>query len=498
MEYSLKRLLQGLTNDQTLPELEITGLSDDSRTVRSGDLFLARAGHRTSGVLYIEAALRAGAAAVLVEAGTAITISTAGTPVIPVAGLEMKVGIIAARYYGHPSAGISVVGVTGTNGKTTVSYAVARVLENVRKGSAGLIGTLGVGQSGHLAASLNTTPGAIRLQQILLGMKDMSISTVVMEVSSHGLDQGRVSGIRFHTAVFTNLTQDHLDYHGDMEMYAAAKKQLFLAPGLEHAVINTDDPYGARLSKKISDRLHLIAYGLEDKSPGSRRNNNEYLSGVILESRLDHLRLEVNSPWGGGQVDIHAGGRFNAYNFLAGLAVLYVLDIPFDQALRELPGVFPIPGRIETFRGRGNFTVVVDYAHTPDALENVLGSLREVCAGRLICVFGCGGDRDKGKRPRMGEIAGRYADLIILTNDNPRSEQPEAIINDILAGITDSGRIIVQADRAEAISSAIGRARADDIILVAGKGHETYQEIGQQRYPFNDRQLVRNLLGDGA
>ena len=493
--YKLNSLLDGLTNYPVPPQLEVTGLNNDSRNITPGDLFLACKGQHTDGILFIEDAVRAGAAAVLVETGEET--ACAELPVIPVTDLRIKTGIIASRFFGNPSTGIEVVGVTGTNGKTTVSFAAAAVLNAVAKGSCGLIGTLGYGQDGRLSEVVNTTPDAIRLQQILFEMKSKSVRTVVMEVSSHGLDQGRTSGIEFHSAVFTNLTEEHLDYHGDMAAYAAAKKQLFLAPGLKHAVINVDDPYGMQLAGEIGGRLQVITYGLSESAGISHGTGTEFISGAIIKSSLDGLSLDVRSPWGEGRVDISAGGKFNAYNLLASLAVVHLLGVPFERALAELPGVFPIPGRIETFHG-DHFTVVVDYAHTPDALENVLRSLREICTGRLVCVFGCGGDRDRGKRPRMGEIAGRYADRIILTNDNPRSEQPESIINDILAGISRRENVTVQSDRAQAITSAIGEALPDDVILIAGKGHETWQEIGRHRYPFNDRQLVRTLLGGGG
>lgn len=495
--YKLSTLLDGLTDSPAYADPEITGLNNDSRSIISGDLFLACRGLHTDGAYYIEDAVQAGAVAILVEAGAETTIANPGVPVIPVADLKTRAGIIAARFYDNPSVSIKVVGVTGTNGKTTVSYVIAGVLNAVSKGSCGLIGTLGYGQDGPLSAVGNTTPDAIRLQRILSEMKSESVRTIVMEVSSHGLDQGRISGIHFHTAVFTNLTEEHLDYHGDMAAYAAAKKQLFQAPGLKHAVINIDDPYGMQLAGEIKGHLHVITYGLSEHAGVNHGPSAEHISGVVRENSLDGLILDVRSPWGEARVEINAGGEFNAYNLLASLAVLHLLGIPFDRALSELPGIFPVPGRIETFHGK-NFTVVVDYAHTPDALENVLRSLREICTGRLICIFGCGGDRDKGKRPRMGEIAGRYADRIILTNDNPRSEQPESIINDILDGISRRDNVSIQADRARAITSAINEAMPDDVILIAGKGHETYQEIGPQRYPFNDRQLVRNLLGGGG
>ena len=495
--YGLKQLLHGLTDVEITPGVVVTGVTDDSRTLHSGDLFIARSGQHSNGSQFIAQALAAGAAAVVVDAGQDLKINGAGVPVIPVPGLAMKTGIIAARFYGDPSASLAVVGVTGTNGKSTVSYALARVLDSIRADSCGLIGTLGFGQSGNLTASLNTTPGAISLQQILRGMKDQSVHTVVMEVSSHGLDQGRVAGIHFHTGVFTNLTEEHLDYHGDMEAYAEAKKQLFLSPGLAHAVINTDDPYGQRLSRELGTSLRVVEYGL-NRGARDTHAQHEYISAVILENRLDLLHLDIESSWGGGQVEIRAGGEFNAYNSLAVLAVLHLLGIDFEQSLAALPGVFPIPGRIETFRGSGDIPVVVDYAHTPDALENILRSLRAVCSGQLICVFGCGGDRHRGKRPRMGAIACRYADRIFLTNDNPRSEQPEAIIDDILAGMENRNAVTVQTDRAQAIAAAIACAGHGDIVLVAGKGHETYQETGGRRYPFSDRQLVRSLLGGEA
>lgn len=475
----------------------ITGLSSDSRRTNEGDLFLAYQGEHASGVDYIHDALAAGAIAVAVDAGLEYDVESYAVPLIPVANLQYQVGTIANRFFGYPSEHLNIVGVTGTNGKTSVCYFLAQALAGYQGNEVGLIGTLGYGPLQRLHAGMNTTPDPITLQRLLADMRDEGINTVAMEVSSHGIEQRRVKGVTFNIAVFTNLTAEHLDYHGDMQTYAEVKKQLFLCKELECAVINCDDEYGRKLCEELSDKLRLVEYGLVDEFSEDVENAGR-VTAIIRHSRIGTLCLEIDSPWGRGQLDTRLSGRFNAYNLLACLSTLCLLDIPFHEALQKLSGVSSVPGRMEQFGVPGSPCVIVDYAHTADALAKSLSSLREQCKGRLICVFGCGGDRDTHKRPEMGRIVEQYADQVIVTSDNPRNEQAESIIQDILAGMRHAERVIVEPDRAEAITYAINSAVVEDIVLVAGKGHETYQEISGKRYPFSDRQLVRNILGGGA
>jgi len=314
-----------------------------------------------------------------------------------------------------------------------------------------------------------------------------------MEVSSHALDQGRVNNVLFNTAVFTNLSRDHLDYHGDMSRYADAKRKLFMAAGLEHAVINTDDPFGIELFNEFRAQLNVVSYGLDNhnsRTQGPRPS----VEATITRQDINSLILDIRSPWGGGQLCARLTGKFNVYNLLATLTVLCLHGISLEVALQRLSAVTGVPGRMEYFGAAGQPAIFVDYAHTPDALQQALISLRNQCAGKLICVFGCGGDRDQGKRPQMGRIAESHADRIMLTTDNPRSESPEKIMAEILAGMTGRVPVEQQADRVLAISSAIASSESQDIVLIAGKGHETYQEIMGKKLPFSDRQLVRNLL----
>lgn len=475
----------------------ITGLSCDSRRTNEGDLFLAYQGAQANGVDYIHDALAAGAIAVAVDAGFEYDAESYAVPLIPVANLRYQVGAIANRFFGYPSEHLNIVGVTGTNGKTSVCYFLAQALAGYEGNEAGLIGTLGYGQLPRLHAGMNTTPDPITLQRLLADMCDEGINTVAMEVSSHGIEQCRVKGVKFNIAVFTNLTAEHLDYHGDMQTYAEVKRRLFLTKELECAVINCDDEYGRKLCAELSDKLRLVKYGIVDEFT-EHVEDSETVTAIIRYSRIESLCLEIDSPWGRGQLEARLIGRFNAYNLLACLSTLCLLNVPFHEALERLSGVSSVPGRMEPFAVQGHACVIVDYAHTADAMEKSLSSLRQQCKGRLICVFGCGGDRDTHKRPEMGRIVEQYADQVIVTSDNPRNEQPESIIQDILAGMRHAERVIVTPDRAEAITCAIDSAVAEDIVLIAGKGHETYQEISGKRYPFSDRQLVRNILGSGA
>lgn len=495
---ALNMLLEGMADIPAADATRVSGLSMDSRRTRPGDLFLACHGTRTSGTHYLQAAVDAGAAVIAAEADADAAESVGGVPVIAVNDLRHKAGVIAARFYGHPSERMNVVGITGTNGKTSVASFIAQALSAVAGHKAGLIGTLGYGPYTDLVPGPNTTPDPVTVQQTLAEFVQQGMDTAIMEVTSIGLDQGRVIGVDFNLGILTNLTVDHLDYHGDMQTYAEAKKQLFTSHGIRHAIINLDDAYGRRLAGEFAGQVAVTGYGLVDRFPGNAEAGAAQAVVAVVDEDDRGMTLAVKSPWGEAQLNTALSGRYNAHNLLAGLAALCLLDIPFEQAVAQLSRVTPVPGRLERFGGRGQPAVYVDYAHTPDALQHVLNYLRAGCAGKLVCVFGCGGDRDKTKRATMGAIAEDCADLVILTNDNPRFEDPVAIIQDILAGVGDPGSVQIQADRSTAITSAIQAASPGDIVLIAGKGHETYQEIAGRRYPFSDRQLVRNLLGSGA
>ena len=495
----LARLFEGLADCSSCSQTRVRGISINSRKTRPGDLFLACHGTKTSGVHYIREAINAGAIAVAAEADAGAALFTNEIPVVPVYGLRNNAGIITARFYDHPSAKMNVVGITGTNGKTSVSCFIAQVLSDDSNHKVGLIGTLGYGPYARLISGSNTTPDPVVLQQTLAEFFRKGIDTVIMEVTSIGLDQGRVAGVDFNIGILTNLTTDHLDYHGDMHTYAEAKKQLFTSHDLSHAIINIDDDYGRKLCSELGNSVAIIGYGLVGSlsaTTGKAPESSDVLA--TFEETQKGMTLDIKSPWGRGELNAGISGRYNAYNLLASLAALCLMDMPFEQVIEQLSRITPVPGRLEKFGGNGNPLVYVDYAHTPDALEHVLKFLKGKCSGRLVCVFGCGGNRDRSKRPEMGAIAEAYADQVILTSDNPRDEEPEVIINEILAGITDKGRVRMQPDRNEAITTAIQSTASGDTVLVAGKGHETYQEIAGHRYPFSDRQLVRKLVGTGA
>lgn len=488
----LQDLLKGIAETDVLTV--INGVSIDSRVVQAGDLFLACQGEHTSGARYIKEAIDAGAVAVAIEAGqVADTGSSCAVPVIAVEDLRHRAGIIADRFYQRPSQDMKVVGITGTNGKTSVAHCLSRALSDYEEAEVGSIGTLGYGVAGSMQQGRNTTPDPVTIHSLFSKLRDEGVRSTVIEVSSHALEQGRVAGVDFTIGVFTNLSRDHLDYHQDMESYANAKKQLFLSPDMKFAVINGDDEYGKRLQSDIKSRLPVVSYGLVEQISDEPCDILK-VQGQIRENTLSHLLLEIRSPWGRGILRAKLNGRFNAYNLLASLAVLCLLDVPFELAMEKLARVQAVPGRLEYFGNSQTPKIFVDYAHTPDALQQALITLREQHPGSLRCVFGCGGERDQGKRALMGEVAERHADKVVLTNDNPRGEDAGGIIEDILKGMTHPEQVVVELDRAEAIRSTIFSSNNEDIILVAGKGHETYQEIAGQRFPFSDRQLVRNVL----
>ncbi len=469
----------------------ITRLTADSRKVAPGVAFAAYPGERQDGRAFIPQAIERGGDAVLWERENFRWRPDWRVANVAVDRLRDHVGEIASAVYGHPSEKLWMLGVTGTNGKTSVSHWLAQCLAAHGKATA-VLGTMGNGFFDALEAAVNTTPDAIELQEKLAVYRDRGAESVAMEVSSHGLAQGRVNGVLFDVALFTNLSRDHLDYHGDMESYGEAKAKLFAMPGLCYRVINLDDPFGLALVERLDGKkVPVIGYAMT----ASQTSNVPTLLAHDLQFSADGLAFEVRSPWGDGTVKAPVFGRFNAYNVLAVLGGLVASDVQFSDALKLIAKIKPVPGRMQRLGGGNQPLILVDYAHTPDALEKTLTAARELATqGNLICVFGCGGNRDKGKRPVMGEIAERLADRVILTSDNPRDEDPQTILTEIRAGISGDCRIIPE--RGDAIFQAITQARAGDVILIAGKGHENYQEIRSVRKPFSDLDMAARALGE--
>ncbi|MEQ1661658.1 MAG: UDP-N-acetylmuramoyl-L-alanyl-D-glutamate--2,6-diaminopimelate ligase [Thiobacillus sp.] len=465
----------------------VSALTPDSRRAQPGQVFAAYPGEVRDGREFISQAVANRADGVLWEADHWQWDPVLEVPNVGVRNLRERIGEIAASVYGEPSQHLKMFGVTGTNGKTSVAHWIAQALNALGEKTATL-GTVGNGfpafgnTSGALTPALNTTPDAIELHQRLAAYRQQGATACAMEVSSHGLAQGRVNGTRFNVAVLTNLSRDHLDYHGDMDNYAATKARLFNWPGLEWAVLNTDDVFGRQLEGET--RVAQVAgYGFQ--------------RGVVVGRELslgrEGIRMAVHSDWGDGHIHSALLGRFNAANLLAALTALLVSGVTLDRACEALGRVTPPSGRMQTLGGNAHPLVVVDYAHTPDALEKSLSTLREIIqGGRLICVFGCGGNRDTGKRPLMGRVAGREADQVWVTSDNPRNEEPLDIINDIVAGMDSKPQI--EPDRARAIFEAIGQAHQGDVVLIAGKGHEDYQEIAGERLSFSDVAMVQKAL----
>jgi UDP-N-acetylmuramoyl-L-alanyl-D-glutamate--2,6-diaminopimelate ligase len=481
----------------------LADLTADSRAVKMGSVFAAYPGTVRDGRAFIPDAIAHGAAAIVWERQGFAWNPRWTVANVAVDGLRAQVSRIAGEAYGNPSDALWMAGVTGTNGKTSVSQWIGAALDGLGRRSA-VIGTLGNGLVGERSEARNTTPDAIVLQRLLAEYLRRGARHVAMEVSSHGLDQERVAGIKYDAAVFTNLTRDHLDYHGTMDAYAEAKYRLFSARGLTHAVVNVDDEWGARFAGRLAaSRLEVITFGLAPERASAKRPRLR-ASGVVLSDA--GVRFRVDSDWGAGTVETPVLGAFNVSNLLAVAGALVAAGISFEEALSAIAALAPVPGRLERLGGGTAPLVVIDYAHTPDALEKALQALRHVLdstalgnpartRGRLICVFGCGGDRDAGKRPLMGEAAARLADHAIVTSDNPRNEDPKAIIAQVLDGIP-AGRAEAMEDRQVAIFSAVHQAAAGDVVLLAGKGHETYQEIAGSRHPFSDREVAAAALAE--
>ena len=473
----------------------IERLSSDSRGCAPGVAFFAYPGETADGRAYIGDAIRRGAAAVLWEAEGFAWRAEWNVPNVGVSRLKQRAGALAHQFYGRPSEAMWVCGVTGTNGKTSCSQWLAALL-CAHGDKAGVIGTLGSGQPGALSAPTNTTPDTLELHATLAAMRREGARAVAMEVSSHGLAQGRVNGVAFDCALFTNLSHDHLDYHGTMEAYAEAKGMLFDTPGLAAAVLNLDDVLGVQLARRLAARgVRTIGYALSPASiaPGSV---SEFVAARAMAVEGDAMRVLLASSWGEAETRIDQLGRFNVSNALGVLGCMVAFGVALDEASALLGNLPAVPGRMQRIVHTQGPLVVVDYAHTPDALEKVLQALRPLAdarGGALVAVFGAGGERDPHKRPLMGAIASRLADRVVLTSDNPRSEEPLSIIEAIRAGASRVHRI--EPDRAAAIERAVLEASANDVVLVAGKGHETYQDIAGKRLPFSDAGAARAALG---
>jgi len=491
--WRLGELFAGIVEIPDACEQQVTGLVSDSRRAAPGDVFFARRGLRTDGSRYVDDALGRGAVAVVREGVAGVT-GRAGATEVRVAALGTCRGAVADRYYGAPSLAMRVLGVTGTNGKSSVCHLVAHALDrDVARGDTrcALLGTLGWGLPGALADQGLTTPEVLEVHRMLAELRAAGAGAVAMEASSHGLDQGRVAGVRFDTAVFTNLSRDQLDYHADMGAYGTAKRRLFEFAGLRCAVINVADSFGRELSGGLSGEVTRLRFALDDDDTSGEIAD---LHGRQIRTRHAGLRVQVATPVGRGELCSPLIGDFNARNLLAALGVLLGLGVDLDVALQRLAAAPPVAGRMQTFGGAGQCLVVVDYAHTPEALEQALRALRPLADGRLWCVFGCGGERDQGKRPLMGTVAEEWADQVLLTDDNPRTEDGDAIVAAIRSGMRAPDAAAVERDRGAAIARAMTRARPGDVVLIAGKGHERYQIQGTRRQPFSDAAAVRNLL----
>ena len=464
--------------------IAVSDLVLDSRQVTPGAAFLALAGAREHGLNYAADAMVRGAAVLLYEPSYAHAVIP--EPSIAVPGLRGRLAELAQKFFSFDIAP-SLIGVTGTNGKTTVAYLLAQALSGPQQACA-YIGTLGFGFPPALTAHTLTTPDCLTLHRELC---ELQPARVAMEVSSHALAQHRIAGLKFHTAVFTNLTRDHLDEHGDFATYGRVKAQLFQVPGLEHAVLNLNDAFADTLSKSMAPATQVLTTSFRHDRPAD-------LNAHVRQSSLAGVELDLTGRFGTARLASKLIGDFNAENLLVALGALLAQDMPLDAACDALQRARAAPGRMEVLGGPPSKPwVVIDFAHTPDALQRILTTLKGFVRGELSCVFGCGGERDRGKRPLMGEVAGRLADRVVLTDDNPRGEDPARIVSEIRAGLPRHPHVSVTHERRAAISTAIDRARPGDVVLIAGKGHESVQLIGAHARPFSDRAVAAEALGGG-
>ncbi|MGB5103064.1 MAG: UDP-N-acetylmuramoyl-L-alanyl-D-glutamate--2,6-diaminopimelate ligase [Steroidobacteraceae bacterium] len=489
---TLAALLAGLAHP--LRDLPVTDLVQDSRQATPGAAFIACQGRATHGIVHAPKAVERGAVAVLWDPvpGLAAPALPPNVAVHAIPGLGARVGEIADRFFRAPSADLQVAGFTGTNGKTTSAYLLAQAADLLGRRGA-YLGTIGFGRPGALRDAGLTTPDCVTVHRRLAESRDAGAKSLSLEVSSHALDQGRVAGVRFDTAVFTNLTRDHLDYHGTLEAYGEAKARLFDSAGLSRAVVNVRDDFGSRLADRLDPSLERVVFSTSNDVWAARGAN--WIRVPEMRATSAGLTLHVETSWGAGTLRSRLVGEFNAENLLAVLGVLLGWNVPLQQALVALASCSAPPGRMEAFGGGAQPLALVDYAHSPDALAKVLEAARGHARGRVFCVFGCGGDRDQGKRPLMGTIAESLADVVVVTDDNPRTEESRVIIEHILAGFRAPESAHVIADRAEAIHYALTEADAGDVVVIAGKGHEDHQIVGSEVRPFSDRKVVLDALG---
>lgn len=471
------------SDNPALADIMISGMQLDSRKIRPGDLFLALPGEIHDGRQFIEQAVANGAAAVVAEAPVAGFVDAIPVPLVELPELRFEAGALAARFYRNPSHAMHVVGITGTNGKTTTSRIIAQLTRALGK-PCGVIGTLGATLEDDVSAASNTTPDPLSLQRQLAQWLGQGVFAVSMEVSSHALEQGRVNGVEFKTAIYTNLSHDHLDYHGSMDAYGRAKLRLFASEGLCHAVINADDQFASRVRAAVAGGARVLTYSASGAAADVRVENAQF--------RADGIRGELHSPWGVANFFSPLAGDFNLANLAAAVTALALAGEDLLAVLEAAANLRPVPGRMQTIPNTLDLQVIVDYAHTPHALELVLKALRPHVRGSLVTVFGCGGDRDREKRQLMGRIACALSDRVVITSDNPRSEEPLQIMRDIESGC--SGHYSLVADRAQAIAEALAAASAGDCVVIAGKGHEDYQLVDGQRLHFSDEAQAREAL----
>ena len=480
MTTNLAELLAGLADAPAIP---IRRIASDSRRIGEGDLFLACAGQTSHGLDYLDEARGAGAAAVAYETpANDVTIADSGIPLIAIDELSRYVGDIANRFYGNPSKSVRVIGVTGTNGKTTVAWLIAQCLERLGL-RCGYIGTLGSGIGEIDVTETLTTPAGVELHGLLAEFRDRGAQYAALEVSSHALAQRRIAGMSFDSVLFTNLTRDHLDYHGNMRVYADAKARLFAEYPAVHRIINLDTEFGAELAARCDEGVVTVSTNMNRVA-----NDGPFLFVSSVVANATGSQIRIRSSWGNAEFLLPLVGDFNIANAVIALALLLTQGIDIEDACAVLTAVSAPPGRMQLVPARASSPAVyVDYAHTPAGLESALNALRRHCRdGQLWCVFGCGGDRDPGKRPLMGRVTERLADRVIVTSDNPRGESSNAIIDDIVAGFSKPERATIIVDRGAAIAWTIAEARPSDVILIAGKGHETYQLVGNERRDFSD------------
>lgn len=492
---TLEQLLNGYCSTDYFPDIQITGLTLDSRKVESGFMFVALEGQFDHGLAHAEAAVDRGAVVILCDENfdqyCHQLMSKLITKVIcvPVRDLQRKLGGIASRFYKLDKGNIFLTGVTGTDGKTSVSHFIAQAMND--KQQAAVLGTLGNGLLGGLSESSHTTPDVISLHQILMECQQKGAASISMEVSSHGLDQERIAGVELDVAVFTNLSRDHLDYHVTLEAYKQAKKKLFLPEISKSLVLNADDKLSQEILLEKNDDRPVWMYSLNKDNV---KNAKHYVYADNIKEHKQGIEFVLNSSVGEGKVKLSLIGAFNVSNALACFCVLMQAGINFNHAVKRLEKLHTIAGRMELVSLPGKPAVVIDYAHTPEALSQALINVRKHVNGKLICVFGCGGDRDAGKRPLMAAAAEKLSDLVILTNDNPRNESADNIIDDLKKGISSDINVIVEQDRAKAIAYAINMAGEDDVVLIAGKGHEEFQLVENTKVPFSDKQQAMKYL----